>query len=132
MSSKKNRPKKGYNGYLIPDQERSKILSQFPPKYSKVIAHHITNDFGVYESLPPEIESCFIVGHADSGDGIEALVVEVNGTVIRNDGELFHITLSLDPEKYKSKDSNNLIKEKGFEPLTSPVSIVVEPKFFLY
>lgn len=119
---------KGYNGYLIGNRDRNNIFSMFPPKYKRAIAHHITHEYGVPESLPPETNQVTIVGYADSGDGIEALVVEVNGSERRHDGKIYHITLSLDPSKYSPKDSNTLIA-KGYEEI-DPMIISVEPKFF--
>lgn len=119
---------KGYNGYLVSKRDRTNILGMFPPKYKRVIAHHITHEYGVSESLPPETNQATIVGYADSEDGLEALVVEINGSSTRSDGKIYHITLSLDPAKYSPKDSNTLIGS-GYEK-TDPMIINVEPKFF--
>lgn len=122
--------KKGYNGYLIPENERSKLLSAFPPKYSKVMAHHITHKFKVKGELPPPADMAKVIGYADSGDGLEVLVVEINGSASRPEDEtLYHITLSLDPSKYKPKDSNTLLKNQGYKNI-NPLLIKVEPKFF--
>lgn len=118
---------KGYNGYLIKD--KNKLFNFFPPKYQKVFGHHITHEFNVEEELPPKIYEAKIIGYADSEDGIEALVVSLNNEIDRPDGSIYHITLSLDPNKYKPKDSNTLLK-KGYEKLVSPISIKIEPKFF--
>lgn len=122
--------KKGYNGYLIPNSERQKLLSIFRPKYSKIVAHHITHKFNVTKELPPEADSAKIIGYADSGDGLEALVVEINSKVKRPDGSLYHITLSLDPSKYKPKDSNRLLMSQGYNLITQSILIRVEPQFF--
>lgn len=121
--------KKGYNGYLLNSSSRAFMLQNYPPKYNKVIAHHITYKFGVYEELPPDVSIAKIVGYADSGDGLEAFVVELDGTIKRRDGKIFHLTYSLDPTKYKPKDSNTLLEKIGFKPV-KPFIIQVEPKFF--
>lgn len=127
--NKSKKPVKGYTGYKIPDSERSRILSLFPPKYDKVIAHHVTHEFGVPESLPPDAEYAKLIGYTDSGDGIEALVVEINGSTKRPDNKIYHITLSLDSTKYSPKNSNDIITQKGYLKV-NPLLVKVEPKFF--
>lgn len=121
--------KKGYNGYLLDNSARTFILQNYPPKYNKVIGHHITYKFGVYEELPPDSNMAKVVGYKDSGDGLEAFVVEINGTVKRPDGKLYHITYSLIPEKYKPKDSNELLTNQGYNSI-KPFIIKIKPSFF--
>ena len=60
------------------------------------VCHHITYAFGTErgDRLPPRPRALRIVGHADDGSGIEALIVAVDGTMVRPDGKIFHITLS--------------------------------------
>lgn len=110
---------KGYSCYTIPTDVRTRIFEQFPPKYSRVIANHITETFGITSTemaLPKNTKkterqnNINVYGYLDSGDGIETLLVTVNGKFARPDGKHFHITLSLDPSKYTPKDSNALIK----------------------
>jgi hypothetical protein len=60
---------------------------------------------------------------------LEALVVSINTGITRPDGGSYHITLSLDPNKYSPKHSNDLIAKKGYNTVT-PYLIKVEPKFF--
>lgn len=122
--------KKGYNGYLLQPSSRKYMLQHYPPKYNKVFAHHITHQFGVYETLPPEIDIARVIGYRNSEDGLEAFVVEINGNIKRPDGKFFHITYSLDPNKYKPKDSNTLIEKMGYIPIKSFLINVV-PRFFL-
>lgn len=101
-----------YTAYTLTDESRQMLLDKFPPKYDKVIAHHITVEFGVPEDteVPPEAD-VRVIGEGDSGDGLQALVVSVNGSTRRPDGKTFHITWSLDPEKYKPVDSNELLAD---------------------
>jgi len=120
---------RGYNGYLLPDNERSKLLAKFPPKYKDVIAHHITVKYPALSSDPlPEGTSFKVVGYADDGLGLEALVIEVNGSVYRPDGKIFHITWSLS-EGRKPVESNKVISEKGYEKV-DPINIHMIPTFF--
>jgi len=124
-----NKPKKGYAGYLLPDVERDRLFSEFPPKYSKTVAHHVTTKFGATENeTPDDVESYSVVGYADTGDGLEALVISIGGTVNRPDGSIYHITWSINPEKYKPKDSNDLVKRDYDE--VGPINIDMVPTFF--
>lgn len=102
-----------YTAYLLDAQTRQSLLQQFPPKYSKVIAHHITVQYPVADdALQPPSAEIKVVGYADSGDGLEALVVSVDGKIQRPDGGTYHITWSLDPIKYEPKDSNALVSSQ--------------------
>ncbi len=99
-----------YTAHILDEESRTMLMLQFMPKYSKVLAHHVTVKFGVPEGTPaPNYADVKLVGYIDSGDGLEALVVSVDGTWIRPDGNIYHITWSLDPDKYSPKDSNTLL-----------------------
>lgn len=117
-----------YTAFVLSDESRSLLLKKFPPKYPDVIAHHVTVQFGVIPktSPPPAPESIKVVGYKDSGDGLEALVVAVNGTRERPDGSTYHITWSLDRSKYKPVDSNKLLS-KGTFTIIKPIEIQVVP-----
>ena len=100
-----------YTAYVLTDEARDMLLEKFPPKYPKGIAHHVTVEFGVPEGTepPPEAE-VKVVGEADSGDGLQTLVVMVDGSTKRPDGGTFHITWSLN-DNYKPVDSNALLAD---------------------
>lgn len=120
---------KGYTAYNLNIETRRKLLEKFPPKFSKVIAHHITHKFGVAPDIlfqvPKKVE---IVGYA-SDEFLEALVVEVDGTMKRFDGGTYHITLSLDLNERKPVDSNKLIKRnRDWKPIER-FQIDVTPMF---
>jgi len=100
-----------YTAYVLTDETRTYLEAKFPPRYSKFVGHHVTIEFGVpRDTVPPTAaEEVKVLGRIDSGDGLEALVVSVNGSRERPDGKAFHITWSLEPEKYSPKDSNELL-----------------------
>jgi hypothetical protein len=101
-----------YTAYVLTDESREMLLEKFPPKYSEVVAHHVTVEFGVPEGTePPEEAIVKVIGEADSGDGLQALVVSVDGSTRRPDGGTYHITWSLNRDKYKPVDSNELIAD---------------------
>jgi hypothetical protein len=125
------KPIKGYNGWLIMPISRATILSWFPPKFSSVYVHHITNQFKILDTDPllNEVDA-IIVGYAIDENGIEAAVVSVNGNLYRPDGNIYHCTLSLDIEKgFSPKDSNKLILN-GWKPINISINISTQPQFF--
>ena len=120
---------KGYVGYILSNESRRNLLNIFPPKFSKVIAHHVTTEFGVAaDSIPEPVKTARVVGYAP-GESIQALVIEIDGTTKRTDGGTYHITWSLDPASgSKPKDSNDLLAH-GYEEVTQ-YAIKLTPKFF--
>lgn len=117
-----------YTGYLLTDKSRNMLLAKFPPKYEKVVAHHITEQFGVGPEVPaPEMPATvMVVGYIDSGDGVEGLLVAVNGSTHRKDGSKYHITWSLGPGR-KAVETNKYVNDAVD---VEPISIHVEPKNF--
>jgi hypothetical protein len=100
-----------YTAYVLTDEARAELEEKYPPAYPNFIGHHVTVDFGVpADAEIPEPAEVKVIGSVDSGDGLQALVVSVNGERTRPDGGEYHITWSLDPEKYSPKDSNELLK----------------------
>jgi hypothetical protein len=119
-----------YSAYQLSESSRNILLDRFPPKYLKVITHHITVRYPATskEDLPKPSDNILVVGHIDSGDGLEAFLVTVDGEDTRPDGKIYHITHSLDSEfGYKPVDSNNLIKEKDKIKHFPPIKIEAKP-----
>ena len=118
--------KKGYSAYNLTSKGREMLLKHFSPKFSKVVAHHATFQFGVNENAPiPSAQEIEVIGYASNED-IECVVVKVNGTHIRPDGKIFHITLS-HSSNARPVDSNDLCA-KGWDTI-SAFTLPVEPKF---
>lgn len=110
-----------YNGWMIPDEERERILTMFPPRYPCVRASHITLCIDPEDDFPEDAE-VEVVGHVDDDAGIEALVVTVDGALRRPDGLIYHITLSRTEDR-ASKESNDVLATVPFEGLDEPVPI---------
>lgn len=108
----------GYSAFVLTESSRQKLAVVFPPKYPEWIGHHITKQYGVAKDPNQEyggFKHVTVVGYADAGDGIEAFVVNVDGTIKRPDSLTYHITWSLDRSQGKKPvDSNKLINEHGF------------------
>ena len=118
--------KKGYTAYNLTEASRAKLLSVFNPKFTTVVAHHVTFAFGVNESEPiPDYTQLKVIGHA-ANENIECVVVEIGGTSTRPDGKTYHITLSHN-DKAKPVDSNALLVS-GYQRVT-PFNLEVKPTF---
>jgi hypothetical protein len=125
--------KSGYLAYTLSASSRNDLLHHFKPKYPEVICEHVTYKFPAKsnEELPPAVHEAHVIGYEDSGDGIEALVVEINGKRTRPDGKLFHITLSLDRSKGKKPVHSNALVNKSFKHVT-PIAIHLTPAFIAH
>lgn len=118
-------------GWKLDRAQRGELLERFPPRYSDTIADHVTLKTNAARSPLPSQVIAEIVGRADDGDSLECLVVAVDGSVDRPDGSIFHITWSLDKaEGREARESNVVLKERGWEPLDSPVPLKLEPARF--
>ena len=122
----------GYvTGWKLPrDEARDRLLDRFPSLYAKVIADHVTLQAGASEETPlPREVSGSIVGEADDGDSLQCLVVEIDGTTDRPDGSTYHITWSLGPGR-RAKESNDVLRDRGWQHIDRPVPIELVPAKF--
>jgi len=131
-----NSSKVGYSAFLLPKNHRLTLLELIPPTHDKIIAHHVTYQFGIsrehfnMSSILDAIIKPYAV--VDDGDSIQALAVTVDGESERTDGNYYHITWSLDPSKAKPVDSNKILKDKTlYTPLdgASTKSMVFNHEF---
>lgn len=117
-------------GWKLNRDERAQLLDRFPPRYGDVIADHVTLRVGASADTPlPRQVPARIVGRADDGESLECMVVELDGTTDRPDGSTYHITWSLGPGR-KARESNDLLRDKGWNYLDAPVEIDLEPARF--
>jgi hypothetical protein len=117
-------------GWKLPRDERKQLLQRFHPKYENVIADHVTLRTGATPQtpLPPKVRAR-IVGRADDFRSLECLVVELDGTTDRPDGSTYHITWSLGPRR-KARESNDVLRDRGWEAIDSPIPVELEPARF--
>jgi len=116
-------------GWRLAQDDRAKLLDEFKPKYSKTVAHHVTlKSDAASDPLPPDVRAQ-IVGRTDDGDGVEAMVVAIDGTTDRPDGSTYHITWSLGDGR-RARESNDVLKERVWEELDDPIPIKLEPGRF--
>ncbi len=116
-------------GWKLDPTQRAQLLERFPPTWPDVIADHVTlkADACVHEALPVQ-ETAEIVGIVDDGDGLQALIVSIDGSTDRADGSTYHITWSLDRSRGREAvQSNDVIAERGWQPVPAPVPIHIGP-----
>jgi hypothetical protein len=122
-------PRRFYTGWLVDPEDREALLARFPPRYPEVVAHHVTQKYGDCAAAAPEATSGTIVGEADDGAGVQALVVSIEGTTDRPDGSTYHITWSLAAGR-EARESNAVIAERGWVRLPAPVTVRLLPRPF--
>jgi hypothetical protein len=118
-------------GWKLPEDERELLLRRFPPKYENVVADHVTLRTGATPQtpLPRKPDDARVIGRADDGQGLECLVVELDGTFDRPDGSTYHITWSLGAGR-RARESNDLLMNSGFHPLDAAIPVELEPARF--
>ena len=115
-------------GWKLDDKQRVELLQQFPPRYEKVVADHVTLATMSTAELPaPAIGE--VVGIADDGEGVQALVVSIDGSTDRPGGGTYHMTWSLG-EGRRAKESNDVIAERGWDALDLPEPVTLHPGEF--
>ena len=118
-------------GWKLDRAQRDQLLRGFPPKYPDPVADHVTlKTDAAADPLPASVDAA-IVGHADDGRGVECMVVTIDGSSDRPDGSTFHITWSIDKAKgRKARESNDVLKERGWRRFDQAVPIAIEPARF--
>lgn len=116
-------------GWKIEDSDRAMLLELFPPEWPDVIADHVTLDSQAGRDAPlPHASKGEVVGAINDEQGLQALVVAIDGMTERPDGSTYHITWSLDRARGREPvESNNVIAERGWRPVDDPVPIILIP-----
>lgn len=117
-SARKRTP---YAGWKLGDDDRTQLLSQFVPTRHNVVADHITaavGDSAYTMAIEPAIGT--VVGWLDR-DGMQVLVVTVNGSEFASDGRKLHITWSYDDGRVPA-DANRIL-QGGWSMLPIPLPI---------
>ena len=116
-------------GWLLAEDDREKLLRQFPPKFEKTVAHHVTlKSEAERDPLPNDVKA-EVVGRTDDESGVEAMVVAIDGTTGRPDGSTYHITWSLGDGR-RARESNDVIRERGWQKLDQPIPVRLQPGRF--
>lgn len=117
----------GVIGWALDREERVELLLQFPPRYRNLVADHVTLAARVGRDAPlPGVVHGEIVGRADDGKGVEAMVVRIEGSTDRPDGSTYHITWSLGDGR-RAKESNDVIAAHGWTPIGLAMPLKLTP-----
>ena len=120
---------KGFTGWALDREDRRHLLARFPARYAEAVADHVTLKFAPDEVRLPTERSGEIVGEADDGEGVQAMVVRIGGTTERPDGSTYHITWSLAPGR-RAKESNEVIARLGWRKFPEPIPVRLEPRHY--
>lgn len=116
-------------GWKLDRAQRENLLARFPPRYVEAVADHVTLEVNAQaKPLPPDVDAA-IVGRADDGEGVEAMVVALDGSTDRPDGSTFHITWSLGDGR-RAKESNHVIRNHGWSRIDEAIPVTLEPGRF--
>lgn len=113
-------------GWTLDQTERAELLGQFPPRYAKAVAHHVTLATDAEDRELPGDVRAEIVGRTEDGRGVEAMVVTIDGATARPDGSIFHITWSLEQGR-RARESNDVLGQRGWNKLDRPIKITLTP-----
>jgi hypothetical protein len=117
-------------GWKLDPEQRPELLQQFPPRYANAVADHVTLKGHAADDAPlPEETDGEILGRADDGKGVEAMVVSIGGTTDRPDGSTYHITWSLEQGR-DPKESNDVIAQCGWERFALAMPVRLQPARF--
>ncbi|MES2493346.1 MAG: hypothetical protein V4579_08720 [Pseudomonadota bacterium] len=113
-------------GWKLSRRDRAALLERFAPHYPRTVADHVTLRHGDADDPLPGATAGEIVGEADDGRGVQAMVVRICGTTERGDGSHFHITWSLAPGRH-AKESNDVMARCGWREISPAVPILLAP-----
>jgi hypothetical protein len=120
-------PGDGVIGWKLNGEQRQQLLERFPPRFSEVDADHVTLQAKVAADAPlPDRVTAAIVGRGEDGEGVEAMVVAIDGTTDRPDGSTYHITWSLAPGR-QARESNQVLADRGWQRWRDPVALTLTP-----
>ncbi len=121
-----------YLAIPLTEKSRQKLLSVFAPKFSIVVAHHITlcgpKTFGTSIGMPQSVVDEYlsrentieVIGYA-TDESLETVTVRINGsTLAQHGGRPLHITLSHEPTR-KPVESSFVILANDHQYLKSPL-----------
>jgi hypothetical protein len=117
-------------GWKLDRAQRDELLRSFPAVYPIAVADHVTLAVrAANDAALPEETAGEIVGRADDGEGVEAMVVAISGTTDRPGGGTYHITWSLAAGR-AARESNDVIAGHGWQPFDRPVAVTLVPARF--
>ncbi|WP_338455114.1 hypothetical protein [uncultured Alteromonas sp.] len=115
----------------LTDSSREKLLKLYPPRFSAVLAEHITLEHGSLTDTDYQFSKVSVVGY-QSTSYLDVLVVAIDGSCIRPfDKGVLHITLSTQPG-IAPACSNYVLSVKQYEKTESNLELDVEFQTKIY
>lgn len=122
MSNLLSNPSNLYRAYPLTIQDRQKLLLLFVPTHPVVIADHISAQaLSTLHLVKEGAATGEVIGHADH-EGLQILVVSVNGVELTGDGTPFHISWSAEQDA-KTRESGAVVKRNGFTRFTQSIPL---------
>ncbi|ABP64191.1 hypothetical protein Saro_3949 (plasmid) [Novosphingobium aromaticivorans DSM 12444] len=117
-------------GWVISDDDLQTLKKKYPPTYAFLAVPHCTLELGSSRQsrLPPPRKGV-VFGKIDNLDGVEALLLSIDGETVRPDGAVLHITWSLGPGR-RPRDSHEAIRTTAPLLSESPIEVHLIPSRF--
>jgi hypothetical protein len=112
-----------YCGWKLTEKSRAKLVAHLPARHPEVILHHITEELKQY--VPRAIKAK-VIGYV-TDDRVDCFIVEVNGSSIRCDKQIYHITYSVDRAAGGKPHMSNQITANIGRVTFAPIKIKVVP-----
>ena len=117
-------------GWKLDRDQRRALIERFPPRFRNVVADHVTLAAGASRDAPrPQESEGLIVGRADDGRGVEAMIVSIGGTTDRPDGSVYHIPWSL-ADGRRAKESTAMLAAQPWAMFDKPIPVKLDPARF--
>lgn len=113
----------GYSGYKVKNRDsvlNALLAAGVPPLYGKVDLDHVTHQYPS-DDQAPAVTAGHVVGHV-AGNGVQTLVVDLDGSSERPDGGTYHITYSLGAG-HQPVESNALLASAKAIKLAVPIPL---------
>jgi hypothetical protein len=126
----RKRPGETVVGWSIDGGTRKALLDQVPPAYGKIVADHVTLVAKVARDTPlPGPVTARIIGQVNDGRGVQALIVEIDGSTDRPGGSTYHTTWSLGPGR-RAVESNDALAKCDWRMFDEALPLPLEPARF--
>jgi len=121
-----------YVAFELSPLTRGELLAAYPPKFEKVVCHHVTVIFRPTQTEFDEAMKQFADGVTSAqaygyscDDSLECFSVKLNGTPKRPFHGFYHVTHSHEANR-KPVDSNKLLVARNGSPITKIEPIILK------
>lgn len=117
-------------GWKLDRAERAQLLERLPPYWPDVIADHVTLAADQPDgTVLPATAHGSVIGYVNDREGLDALIVSIDGTTSRPDGRTFHIAWSRDEAGDRRRSQcDDVIAAQGWQTI-APIPIRLTPTY---